>query len=72
MTRVAKALIPRKSKLRALVERGHAIYLVSLIQDTSSVLIPPDLHALLGDLGIHLQIDFWPTTKDETVAEPNA
>ena len=68
MTRVAKDLIPRKTKLRALVESGHEIHLVSLVQDTSSVLIPPELHALLGDLGIHLQIDFWPTEKNETAA----
>ncbi len=68
MTRVAKDLIPRKAKLRALVKSGHHIHLVSLVQDTSSILIPPDLHALLGALGIHLQIDFWPTAKNETVA----
>ena len=59
MTKVANDLIPRKSELRALIDKGHELYLVSLVQDTSSIIIPPDLHALLGDLGIHVKIDFW-------------
>jgi hypothetical protein len=68
MTKIAKDLLPRKSELRALVENGHEIYLVSLVQDTSSIIIPPDLHALLGGLGIHVKLDFAPSMKNETVA----
>ena len=57
---IATNLSKRKTQLRALVKSGHALYLVSLIQDTSSLIIPPELHDLLGSLGIHLQIDFLP------------
>jgi hypothetical protein len=60
VTTVATELSMRKSQLRALVKNGHEIYLVSLVQHVSSIVIPPELHGLLGGLGIHLQIDFWP------------
>ena len=46
-----------------LVRNGHEFYLVSLVQDASSIVIPPELHGLLAGLGIHLQIDFWPSAK---------
>ena len=60
MTAVAKRLSKRKAKLCALAEDGHMIYLISLVQDVSSIVIPPSLHKRLGELHIHLQIDFWP------------
>lgn len=63
MTDFAKKLTARKTPLRALVRSGHEVYLVSLIQDTSSLVIPPELHGLLAGLGVHLQIDFWPSAK---------
>jgi len=68
MLKLAKDLSPRKSEMRALIEKGHEIYFVSLVQDTASIVIPPDLLALLGDLGIHVKIDFWSSMKNETVA----
>lgn len=60
MTRVAAELNGRRPKLRALLESGHEIYLVTLVQDVSSIVLPPELHEHLGRLGIHLRIDFWP------------
>ena len=68
IARVAKNLIPCKIKLRALIKSGNEIYLISLVQGTSSIVIPPEIHALLGDLGIHLQIDFWPSAKERDAA----
>lgn len=59
LTAVALKLRKRKTQLHSLVENDHHIFLVSLIQKTSTVCIPPKLHSLLGDLGINLQLDFW-------------
>lgn len=59
MTRLSK----RESKLHALTRSGHEIFLISLVQDAASIVLTPKLHALLGKLGIHLQIDFWPPAK---------
>jgi len=63
MMTVATRLSKRKSKLRALTRSGHEIFLISLVQDAASVVITPKLHALLGELGVHLQVDFWPSAK---------
>ena len=59
----AKKLSARKAQLRALVRSGHEVYLISLVQHTASIVIPPELHGLLAGLGVHLQIDFWPSIK---------
>jgi hypothetical protein len=63
MRAVLTRLSKRKSKLRALTRSGHEVFLISLVQDAASIVVPPKLHALLGELGIHLQIDFWPSAK---------
>jgi hypothetical protein len=63
MMAVGTSLNRRKARLRALINGGHEIYLISLVQHTSSLIIPPELHRRLGELGIHLQIDFWPSAK---------
>ena len=59
LTAVALKLRKRKTRLRSLVENDHHIFLISLLQKTSTVCIPPKLHYLLGNLGINLQLDFW-------------
>jgi hypothetical protein len=63
MMSVATRLSKRKSKLMSLTRSGHQVFLISLVQDVASIVVPPQLHALLGELGIHLQIDFWPSPK---------
>lgn len=63
MTTAATSLKKRKAKLKALMRSGHEVFLVSLVQDYASIVVPPRLHTLLGDLGVHLQIDFWPLQR---------
>jgi hypothetical protein len=63
MTEFASKLSARRTQLRSLVRSGHEVYLVSLVQEASSIVIPPELHGLLAGLGVHLQVDFWPSTK---------
>src|SRR5690242_8187633 len=63
MMSVATQLGERKRQIRALTRSGQQIFLISLVQNTSRIIIPPELHGLLAGLGIHLQIDFWPSTK---------
>src|SRR5690349_14484331 len=58
--KVVMKLNKRKTQVRALVRSGHMISLVSLVQGTSRIMIPPELHMLLAGLGIHLILDFWP------------
>jgi len=64
ITKIATGFSARKSRLHALIKDGHELHFVSLLQDASCIVIPPELHRLLGGLGIHLRIDFWPPDKE--------